>query len=392
VQLTAESINERPMWTPDDGHIVFASNRSGAFGLWAIPMRNGKPERTAVPVKRDTGRILSIGMTRSGSLYYVPYESGEGLRMFQVALDPATGKASGTRKEISERFVGFNINAAWSADGKSVAFKRQRAENQEISEIVVRSEETKAERTYTPPDWVNVRYGFGPGAPEWLADGGGFFIGVEPIPGQARWLGRMTLDGQFTRLVQIPAQLGWIASLSPDNKTAYAFTRRGDSPTGAYAGVAAVDLATGQFKKTFEAAAGSRVFSADASPDGRSLAVYVIVETGGRATSATIWTMSVDGSNPREIYVAKPPISTAPDHLQWSRDGNLFFQEAGRLMRISSQGGGPEFTGLTHSGADQRFWLSPDGTRVSFNEGAQLTRLNEIWAIDNLMSALKTGR
>jgi Tol biopolymer transport system component len=391
--LTAEGINEHPMWTPDGRHIVFVSNRSGAFALWATPVREGKASGPAVLVRREAGRTMPFAITRGGSLYYVPYESGEGIRMFEVALDQASGKATGTRREISERFVGFNINAAWSPDGKWVAFKRQRPENQNIRDIVVRSEETKTERTYTAPDWVNTQFGFGPGAPDWLADGSGFFIGVEPIPGQTRWLGRMTLDGQFTRLVQIPPALGWVASLSPDNKTAYVFTRRGNSPTGVYAGVAAVDLLTGQSKKIFEAADGSRVFSADASPDGRALAVYIAAETSGRVTATTIATMSIDGSNYQEIYVGQPLDSTAPDHLQWAPDGRfLFFHEAGGLMRFELQGGAPEYVGLTRTGPDTRFWISPDGRRLAFNEGAQPTRLNEIWALDNVISALKTGR
>jgi Tol biopolymer transport system component len=392
VQLTAEGINERPVWTPDGGYIVFASNRSGAFGLWAIPVREGKPAGPAVLVRRDTGRIQSIGMTRNGSLYYVPYESGDGQRMFEVALDPATGKATGTRKEISERFVGLNINAAWSPDGRSVAFKRKRAANQNVNDIVVRSEDTKAERTYTAPDWVNVTYGFGPGAPKWLADSSGFFIGVDPIPGQSRWLGRMTTDGQFTRFVQIPPELGWVAALSPDNKTAYALTRKGDPLKGTYAGVAAVDLTTGDVTRLFQTRDG-HLSSVDASPDGRMLALFIVAEAGGRPTTA-IATMSIDGSNYREIYITRQrPAATVPDQLQWSRDGrSVFFQEAGRFMRVSRDGGAAEHMGLTLSGPDYRFWVSPDGTRVTFNEGARPARFSEVWAIDNLMAALKTGR
>jgi hypothetical protein len=36
--------------------------------------------------------------------------------------------------------------------------------------------------------------------------------------------------------------------------------------------------------------------------------------------------------------------------------------------------------------------VSPDGARVAFNEGGALARFSEVWAIDNVMSALKTGR
>ena len=45
--------------------------------------------------------------------------------------------------------------------------------------------------------------------------GTGFLIGKEPIPLQPRWLGKMDLKGQFTKLVQIGPELGWAATLSP---------------------------------------------------------------------------------------------------------------------------------------------------------------------------------
>jgi Tol biopolymer transport system component len=156
--------------------------------------------------------------------------------------------------------------------------------------------------------------------------------------------------------------------------------------------VAAVDLTTEHFTRLFQSQDG-HLSSVDVSPDGRTLALFIVAEAGGRSTTA-VATMSVDGGSYREIYVTKQrPAATVPDQLQWARDGrSVFFQEAGRLMRISTEVGAPEYMGLTFSGPDYRFWVSPDGTRVAFNEGGALTRFSEVWAFDNLMSALKTAR
>src|SRR5205085_8135562 len=132
-----------------------------------------------------------IAMTRSGSYYYVQDQTvgGGGFNIFEAELDPSTGKQRSPARYVSEHFVGTNGSPMWSPDGKFIAFKRRSTENFEIRSLVVRSMESGEERTYRSPDWTNVSYGFGPGAPKWLHDGSGFFIGDEPIPGQSRWLG-----------------------------------------------------------------------------------------------------------------------------------------------------------------------------------------------------------
>ena len=41
--------NENPRWSPDGRHLVFASDRDGAYGLWVTDLDG------AVPRKLDTG-------------------------------------------------------------------------------------------------------------------------------------------------------------------------------------------------------------------------------------------------------------------------------------------------------------------------------------------------
>jgi Tol biopolymer transport system component len=63
-------VNESPLWTPDGGHIVFSSDRSGTSGLWSIPVREGKATGPASLVRADIGNVFPIGFTRSGTYYY----------------------------------------------------------------------------------------------------------------------------------------------------------------------------------------------------------------------------------------------------------------------------------------------------------------------------------
>ena len=57
-------------WTRD-GRLLFASDRAGTLGLWALPVSDGKPQRAANLIKLDIGTVLSQGLTASGSLYTV---------------------------------------------------------------------------------------------------------------------------------------------------------------------------------------------------------------------------------------------------------------------------------------------------------------------------------
>jgi hypothetical protein len=57
-------------WSPDGGQLLFASDRTGAIGLWTLPFRVGKPAGSARLVKPDIGSFeTSMGLSASGALY-----------------------------------------------------------------------------------------------------------------------------------------------------------------------------------------------------------------------------------------------------------------------------------------------------------------------------------
>jgi len=264
----------------------------------------------------------------------------------------------------------------------------------DIRNLVVRSVESGEERTYKSPDWTNVSYGFGPGAPKWLRDGNGFFIGDEPILGRSRWLGRMTMEGQFTKLEEIKPELGWVSALSPDDETAYVFSRKDNSPNGAYVGIVAVDLTSGVQKRVFTLPGSGSINSAVVNADGHMLAFFVFSQKDGRNT-ATLATMQSDGTNYRELYVTAKRVSNVPEQIQWTKDSRaLFFLEDGRIMRISVEGRSPEFTGLSSLRPDQQHGMSlrSDGSHIAFTDGAAWSTSKELWALDNLESLLKSSR
>ena len=59
----------RVMGWAADGHLVFASNRSGALSLWVVRVEDGRAMGAPRLVKENIGWSWSLGMTPSGTLY-----------------------------------------------------------------------------------------------------------------------------------------------------------------------------------------------------------------------------------------------------------------------------------------------------------------------------------
>ena len=156
--------------------------------------------------------------------------------------------------------------------------------------------------------------------------------------------------------------------------------------------ILSIDLATGQERPIFVSPT-TRPLSFALSPDGRTLALGWI-DRPPQEAKLHIARVSIDGSNFRDVF-------TTADHpfgantVAWSRDGRsiLFNQEQEQplgdlhwgVTRVPVEGGGPATLAIA-TGNMQGFALSPDGSRIAYsaNESA-----NELWALDNVLPALK---
>ena len=160
-----------PVWAPDGGSILFASNRTGTLDAWVIRVADGKPRGSPVLVKRNLGRFLPMGFTSKGAFYY-------GLRAgtedaYVAALDLATGKLLKSPAPVSQRFPGANRSPDWSPDGQYLAYlSRVGTENQglETRVITIRSLKDGEERRLVPKlgylDWLR-----------WSPDGRSLLVG-----------------------------------------------------------------------------------------------------------------------------------------------------------------------------------------------------------------------
>jgi Tol biopolymer transport system component len=348
-------INEAPAWTPDGARVFFTSNRSGGFALWSIAVENGRAAGSPELVKPDIGRISALGFSSSGTYHYMHVTTSTDV--FVAELDPASSTARGPAVRLTETFTGSRF-PAWSPDGKAVAFLRGLRGRLGTGDLVVRSLETGQERIYAGEVSGDQLL--------WFPDCKSLLVTVNRA-GQSR-LYRVDLGtGQFT----LARDLGFGAkALAPDGRTVYVMNYY-----QTYEGIEAFDLVTGKERQVFKAPEPQRVGARRPmlalSPDGQTLAFQL-----GRRT----FLIGVDGRGFRELPTGDV------GGLEWSKDGRaILFASERKLMRLSVEGGEPQFTGLAD--ISPAFDLSADGSRIGFTRGAAgANRIVEVWALDNLLA------
>jgi Tol biopolymer transport system component len=370
--VKTSGINKNPIWTPDGKHILFTSDRSGKDDLWSIAVLNGRAAGAASLVSPEIGDVRALGM-HSGSYYYTKTQAG--VEYVNIAGFAPSGNSQSRILQATESFVG--IRATWSPDGKSIAFKRRHPGSEGDFDLVVHSLETGDERTYLTDLGTS-----GVGAPVWFHDGKTIMTGFGR-DGAARLPYRIDLKtGEFKAL---PSPLTCV--LSPDDKTNYCVRSDPKNPSLPQQ-IVAVDLTSGQERLVFtQPEPGFALFVV--TPDSRA---FVIWRQDVKAQTVRFARVNVDGTGYREIYnIAKKDFQ---DNLTLTKDG-LWILLAKRhddnwqLVRIPIEGGEPELTGLELEAtlvSGISIQLSPDGSRIAFTTKK---RAEELWALDNVLSALK---
>lgn len=370
-------VNEAPVWTPDGQRILFTTYRPAdpaTYDLWSVPVGRGEPSL----IKSDVGKILPIGMTGSGSFYYVHQRGAE--NVFLASLDLA-GKVQGPLVGLTENFAGSNRGPAWSPDGKFIAFKRRAEGNRIGYDLVIHSVETGAERTFSSNTISGNTMAGVPAPPLWLHDGSGLVLAMADRQERISFY-RVDLNtGAFTQVLDPDTSYLSLAALSPDDKILYVTVRDEVRNTG---GVASYNLATGDYGQVFSTSGVVNNFVL--SPDGRILAIARSALDQGRWVGH-LSVVAVDGSGFQDLYAADQDVFGGGPMLAWTQDArSILFAQGARdwqLMRIPVTGGLAEPLELVTTGPQHALTVSPDGARIAFSHGK--TVIKETRVLENLV-------
>jgi Tol biopolymer transport system component len=346
------SVNQSPVWIPDGSGLLFLSNRTGGnFGLWSVPLNAGVPG-TPIQVKPGTGRItpvdeglgiLPLGITRSGSLYYVQTQEGGS----QIVVSDISGKAGTGSEGARTSFAG--ASPSWSPDGKFIAFVRESSSGPRpqpqlgsllglgrlalrsgLGKLMVYSTDTGDETRYAPEmTAVSTSKAL------WFRDGKALLQMMRDSDGKNS-LYRIDLKTGEARQLVPPVTVMPVA-ISTDNQTIYVRERgnpatNGNSQTDL---IVAIDLGNGQRSVSSVSASQSNL-----SPD-----------------SKTLYKAGCDAS--------RPPVPQVPAAVADLIAG-AFNRGCRRILAVDTATG-QERTIWTASDSESviNFALSPDGQKLA---------------------------
>jgi Tol biopolymer transport system component len=373
-----------PVWTPDGSSVLFASTRTGAVGIWGIPVAEGRPAGPPELLKGGLGQITPLGITRRGALFYAEHRGMDDI--FEAEIDPATGKVRGSPVRLVETFIGRNSAPVWSPDGRFLAYFSNRnpahAYGVGTADIVIRSMEGGAERIFSGAS-LDLRQ-----AVRWMPDGRSLLVTAKGTDTRARAAFSLVnlATGEFRIVTRSNVTLPF-AAVHPEGRSF--FVAGGDQNTN-LGTITSYDVATGEGREVYRAPAGWVLRNLALSRDGRMLAFSV---ADPELQRNVIYTMPSTGGAPREVV--RLTNSIAREGLAWSVDGRyLFLVETGRaggaeLFRVKAEGGAPETTGISARGLSL-ISAHPDGAHIAYTVG-QYFQI-DVWDLENFLPALPAFR
>ncbi len=377
-----------PAWSPDGQAVVFTSDRSGAKGLWAIPVAEGKARGTPKLLRTNVGDMRILGFSRHGSFFY-----GTTNRLADVyvaGMDPETLRVTAPPARLTERMVGSNAGPSWSPDGKWIAFLR--GNDNKGRTMVIRSVASGEERTLHS----NLEFTLTNNAAlSWFPDNRSLLV-ADVVSDRVRFR-RIDIETAREQVVFDGPYPGTftLARLSSDGKTLF-YVRRNAAETTNY--LMKRNLETGQEEELYRAkTSGMGFFGLAVSPDGARLAFSA--NTKPREESGRdLITVSTGGGTP---FILHRTYHRAAYAIVWSKDSrHVLFQgfddnqsrydvnTPARLWAIPAAGGErrpldisvPGLTGLS---------LSPDHKQLAFTGWAFK---EELWVIENLLPEMRASR
>jgi Tol biopolymer transport system component/tRNA A-37 threonylcarbamoyl transferase component Bud32 len=379
--VRAPSADIEPVWAPDGAHVLFASDRSGAMDIWSVAVDRGTAQGEPEVIHRNVGRLLTLGLTDTGSYFY--HQTLGAVEVYQAQLG-VDGVKSATA--FPTTYSGSNISSIWSPDGRRLAYVSRRGPvgfDRGFTTLVIRDLQTGRQRELVPAmRSFLVR--------SWSPDGRNVL--VQGMDAQGR-TGAHAIDVETGAVAPI------VTNPRPDRNDIRRPDWRSDGRVlyvdSARQVLLARDVVAGSESPVFDfRKAGIEVVAHvygrgyRLSPDGRTLA-YTAASREGETRSHSLWITGLDGGPARELVRV-----TAPDAVMfqdWTPDGTAVLYtrwtiadgpQPVALWRVPIAGGEPQSLGFAPIGL-RDVSVHPDGSGITYTAGWPVA---EVWTIDHLVS------
>jgi dipeptidyl aminopeptidase/acylaminoacyl peptidase len=361
------------------GRLLFASDRSGRVGLWAMRIDEGRPRDVPVLVKRDLSSTWSLGLTRSGALYV--HKPAGALYVTVGGFDPAAGESRLAPAPMFQAFVDSRGRPAWSADGKRLLYVscKDGASN---CRIFIRDMEKGTTRDVPH----NLSYVF---FPRFGPDGNTLVTQGTDLKGRRAVYLIDATSGSTKFVTDIaPNWVDWW----PDGRSIYYGKQGTNEPLVLFRREIASDVEAEIFRtsacKTF-AFAKVRV-----SPDAHSIACA----QGDPSThTVALVVVPLDGGAPKALLRTREP--GAFSSWRWMPDGRAILAQklvpgGTDELWLAPLDGEPRRLNVdirNWSGDGGDFDLSPDGRRIAFVSLAGAHGA-EVWALEHFLTPVAGAR
>lgn len=354
--LVQHDANDRFMgWSPDGSTVLFASDRSGSTGLWALPVVNGKAPAPPALLKSNIDGS-PLGLTLSGALYIARSASTQALQV--APIDVQSGKLTGV--PVFQSVANQADRPVWSPDGRYLAFGPG-------STLAIREVETGKVRELRPA----LGYLF---SLNWMPDGQSLIVAARDSRGRN---GIYRIDSQTGATTLIKDVTTGGIQVSPDGKSIFyndGPMNTGDEPKR----FVEHDLDSGE---TRAAPAGTRL------PDGRNV---VAVRTDDVAKTSAVVLRPMAGHEERELIKVSLPGRFVD--VRWTSNGDTVVavrrwenaDKQGEVWIIPVNGGSARKLDIDMKDwlVDSGVHLDPQGKQIAFFTGKSSS---EVWVLENLL-------
>jgi Tol biopolymer transport system component/Skp family chaperone for outer membrane proteins len=379
-------------WTPDEKHLLFASDRTGTFDVWSLPISDGKSNGEPEMVRKNLGYVDPMGITKNGDFYYGFSRNINNI--YIAAVDPETCTSNAPLKKMFLPFEGRNYRPEFSPDGKQLAFIRSSVPPpsgglEGPNFLGVRLLEEKNEKVFP----LNVRvYDL-----DWAPDSSSVLVFGTDQESRAGFY-------------KVDANTGEISVVLQNDEP---WKEHANSPEWADDGkgliylnydrinfvcpIVHLNLETGQTKTIHQLdIKNTPLFSI--SPDERWLAIIdQPIKSQSKTYERIVKILPAKGGEPRELcrYENSRNARVAP---RWSADGRFIIfsriqkgDKLWELWRVPFEGGQPQKMGISMTGASI-ISPHPDGRQIAYTSMGQKRKAPEIWVLENFLPMEEKGK